>query len=74
MNAVAVRLTGIPARPDVDAMLDALADMTGDDLQAMARHGETGAVRVAAALVLFGRETAVPPHPPCPTTRGHAHA
>lgn len=53
--------------PTARVSVVALTQMTNDDLAALARFGESDRVRIAAALVLGGRMTAVPEHPAAPT-------
>lgn len=50
----------------VAAACDALGGMTNGALRDLAAHDESARVRAAAALVLAGRETTVPTHPPMP--------
>lgn len=65
-----MNLAVLPPRPctharrdAIAAACDALGAMSNDDLRDLTHHDESIRVRLAAALVLAGRETAVPTHP-----------
>lgn len=53
--------------------IHALGQMDDQALADMAAHGENGRVRVAALLVLIGRQTAVPEHAPWDMTDATPH-